>query len=63
MNCDIDCLMEAIRDLAGASERVGGYSYAATRRVINADENLKQAYADVAEMWEKIEAMTGGKRP
>ena len=50
-----DELMEAIRGLAEASERVGGCK-AGTY-------NYEEAFEDRELAWEKIEEMTGLKRP
>ena len=62
MTADIDELMEAIRDLSEASERRGGYDIAALRNY-DAKQHAATANEDMNEAWQKIEAITGGKRP
>ena len=65
-DCDIDELMETIRDLSKASERYGGYSWGkrnAQLGVVRFQALQEEAFNSINEAWAKIESMTGGKRP
>ncbi len=62
MNCDIEELMEAIRDLSEASERRGGYDIGALR-CPEQKQHAEQANEDMKTAWALIETITGGKRP